>query len=101
METEFGTVLKNENMLVAFVNTELHAQKIRHICYFTQGEGEEITLCQTYEATYPHPTAPESAVVQVIQTRSLRTMKRSDYKAAHLLLLEANQKNCRSMEVSQ
>jgi len=92
-------IIKDENMLVAFVNAEQPPVKTKHICYYTDHKGDEISLCEVYEATYPHPEAPQDAIIPVTRTRLIRTLKRLDYDAASLILMEAQQKACRMIEM--
>lgn len=92
--------MKN-NIQVCFVNAEQPPISVRHICYFTSQafEIDEINLNEVYEATYPHPDAPDTAIVYLTTTRLVKTVKRSDYQGAHILLMEAQQKACRYVEV--
>jgi hypothetical protein len=92
-------IVKDENTLVAFVNSNQPPIRTKHICYFTADRGEEgIALCEVIENTYPHPEAPEDAVIPVIDTRVVKIVKRTNYQAAPLILLEANQQTVRMIE---
>lgn len=91
-------IVKDENMVAAFVNTQQAPIKIRHICYFTASNGEDINLLEVFEATYPHPEAPEASI-PLTDIRLVKTINRSSYHAAHLVLMEAQQKVCRTIEV--
>jgi hypothetical protein len=94
-------IAQDENMLACFVNAEQPPIKVKHICYFTSPniESDKINLNEVYEATYPHPEAPEDAVIMLTTTRLVKTMRRSAYDGAHILLMEAQQKACRYIEV--
>lgn len=53
-------------MQVYFVNTVDPPLRSKHICYFTRGDGVEFELCEVVEEYFPHPDAPDDAVVQCI-----------------------------------
>ena len=92
-------IAQDENMLACFVNCEQPPIKVRHICYYTTTNDDKIDLHEVIEATYPHPEAPEDANILLTTTRLVKTVKRTSYHAAHLILMEAQQKACRSIEV--
>lgn len=90
----------SKNMVCAFVNTMQDPLNVKHICYYTTDgiQGNEIALCEVIEAIYPHPDAPDESTIKVTQTQLVRTMKRLDYKAAYVVLMEAQQNNCKIIE---
>jgi hypothetical protein len=94
-------IVKDDHTLVAFVNSDQPPIRTKHICYFTSSNGDDINLCEVFEATYPHPEAPEDAVIPVIDMRVVKTLKRTHYQAAPLVLMEAQQKTVRTIEVRQ
>lgn len=67
----------------------------RHICYFTESQGEEILLYEVVEEFYKHPEAPTVALVPVIVTHLIESLRRFDSRAAAMVLLEAAQNNVR------
>lgn len=94
-------IVQDEKMLACFVNAEQPPIKVKHLCYYAAPdiESDKINLVEVYEAHYPHPEAPEDAIISLITTRLVKTMRRSDYSAAHIVLMEAQQKACRYVEV--
>ena len=100
VEEKRTMMVKDDTTLVAFVNSEQPPIKTRHICYYATDAGNgEINLCEVFEATYPHPEAPQDAVIPVIDYRVVKTVRRQQYQAAHIVLMEAQQKACRTIEV--
>lgn len=89
------------NTVCAFINIDQTPISTHHICYFTKDEGQEISLMQVVEETYPHPDASEHAVLTITRVRTVKTRKRIEFNAAHFLLMEAQQKTCRAIEKSQ
>jgi hypothetical protein len=49
-------------------------------------------LVEVIECCYPHPEAPDDAIVPVIETRSFGNFKRTTPEGAASVLLEANLK---------
>ena len=84
---------------VCFVNTDQIPIKTQHVCFYTRvgSDSNKISLLEVYIETYPHPDAPEDAVVSVTQTRVIKEYNRVDNKAASSVLLEAAQKNCEQL----
>ena len=85
-------------MQVCYVNTEQQPIKTEHICYFTsaffQDGREKIALKAIVKDYYPHPDAPQDAVVSVIREALVSTYLRHEVRAANAVLLEAAQKAC-------
>jgi hypothetical protein len=77
-----------------FVNTDQYPIKTEHVCYYTSGDSEEISLFEIVKEYHPHPDAPEEAIVDVMCTRHVVTYKRIQARAANAILLEAAQKAC-------
>lgn len=96
-------IVKDENMLACFVNAEQPPIKVKHICYYTSEniQSDMIDLMEVYEAHYPHPEAPQEAIIPLITTRLVKTARRLAYDGAHILLMEAHQKACRHIEVRE
>jgi len=94
-------VVQDEKMLACFVNSEQPPLKVKHLCYYTTPniESDKINLMEVYEAHYPHPEAPDDAIIHLTTTRLVKTLRRSDYDCAHVVLMEAQQKACRYIEV--
>lgn len=65
----------------------------RHICYFTESQGDEILLYEVVEEYYKHPEAPNVAVIPVIVTHLVKSSQRVSREAAAIVLLEAAQNN--------
>ena len=61
-----GDSPKNEGQ-VYFVNTVNPPLQVKHICYFTRGDGEKFVLYEVVEEYFPHPDAPDDAMVQCLK----------------------------------
>jgi len=81
-----------ENLQVCFVNTNQEPVKTRHVCFYTIDNGQEISLIEVKEVFFPHPDAPEVAIVSVFQNFHRGSRKRTDFNCAPLIILEAAQK---------
>ena len=68
--------------------------KTKHICFYTTKDHDEITLMEMIEEVYPHPDAPQEAVIQLITYRVICSHTRTTERAANMVLLEAAQKAC-------
>jgi hypothetical protein len=93
-------VTGNETMLVCFVNTTQKALKVEHISYFGFNDegGRTSTLVAVVRETYPHPTAPDDAVVTVMTTRQICTCKTGTPEHASIQLLIYAQENIKNVE---
>lgn len=70
---------------VYFVNTVDSPFKTRHICYFTRGDGEKFELCEVVEEYYPHPDAPDDAMVQCLKVYNRDEQKITSIKSGPLV----------------
>lgn len=71
---------------VYFVNTEDPPLKTKHICYFTKGD--DFTVFELYEVVeeyFPHPSAPDHAMVQCFKIYSRDRQKLSSYRSGPLV----------------
>lgn len=96
------TFYHDENMTVAFVNTNQTPLKTKHICYYTQkvwdieARTTRIVLMEIVEHTYPHPQAPDVAIINVLTTRRIGEFSR-DGDGSTAILLEAIEQTCRKV----
>ena len=63
----------------------------RHLCWYTQDNVDSINMFEVVERTYKHPQCPEHATTVVTEVKCVGRFKRSEGKAATLILLEAAQ----------
>jgi hypothetical protein len=84
-------------MQVCFVNTDQLPLETKHVCFYTKSSDDEIQLMEVYEETYPHPDAPNEGIVKLTTTRCVRSYKRTEFRAATTILLEASQKACANL----
>lgn len=70
----------------------------KHICWnFWEGTENKrpfIVLTEIVENSYPHPEAPEHAVIQQIEQEEITRFDLPSSKAAGILLLKYAQENC-------
>jgi hypothetical protein len=65
--------------------------KTRHIAFFTRDDGygdNEITLYEVVENTYPHPQAPDLAVLSDIEVNRVKTYHKCSIDAAGPFLVK-------------
>jgi hypothetical protein len=74
-----------EQRQVYFVNTEDPPLKTKHICYFTKGDGIEFELYEVVEEYFPHPDAPDDALVQCFKVYNRDEQKLTSYKSGPLV----------------
>ena len=65
----------------------------KHICFYTEDNGQYIRLVEVIEKKLKHPKAKELAYVQKYDVREVNKIKRINEKAAQSILLEAAQNN--------
>ncbi len=67
--------------------------KEEHVCWFTRRTGlGNIQIIQIVNRTYPHPDAPDNAVIVVTETVGIEYAPIASERAATWVLLEACQK---------
>ena len=92
-------IVQNDKITACFVNSEVPPVKTEHICYYTQSlEPDTIDLMQVVKETYPHPEAPDNAIVELITTKLVKRERVRDTLAAHIVLMKAQQEVCRTIE---
>jgi|SaaInlLV_10m_DNA_2_1039722.scaffolds.fasta_scaffold30694_2 hypothetical protein len=68
--------------------------EIKHICFYTMTcDNGNIVLKEVVEKKLKHPEAKEQAYVYKYDTSIIKEFKRTEYKAASTILLEAAQNN--------
>ena len=83
----------NKEIQVGFVNTDQMPLTKDFVCYFARADGEDISLFEVAKVTYPHPDAPNDALIFVIETNRVKTFQRNSSKAAALELLKHAEEN--------
>ncbi len=73
-------------------------KKTKHICFYVQkkqnfGGEDTLQLLEIVEEFYPHPQAPDDALVPLYNIHLVKELRKSDPEAAVLVLLEANEKS--------
>jgi hypothetical protein len=77
---------------VMLINVTKEPLKVRHICYFVRPNYFDSRILDLYEVvvrTYPHPEAPEDAVIDMTDIDHLGEYPPSDGLTPNLILLEA------------
>lgn len=81
-------------MQAVFVNSEDMPIKTEHVCYFTTNAGfGEISLYEVVYEHYPHPDAPQDAVIKLTTIKHICTHSRISQRGAQLVLMEASQES--------
>lgn len=81
-------------MQAVFVNSEDMPIKTEHVCYFTTNEESgDISLCEVVYEHYPHPDAPQDAIIKLTTTKHICTHSRTSQRGAQLVLMEASQES--------
>ena len=77
------------------INPTQEPTKIVHIAWFpgNTNDPDNITLCELVQEIYPHPDAPNTAVLTRLDIKNHGTYSRRDIMSAPLILLEAAQNN--------
>lgn len=84
-------------MYVCFINSDEPPKEIKHICWFVN-EGHDyggkrvLILGEVIEETYPHPDAPEDAIVKRLNYRYIKSVSEIDADIEKLIL--AAEKAC-------
>ena len=76
-------------MTMLIFNTDFKSE--RHIAWFTEDRGNKIALFEVVERFYPHPEAPENAVLSQFETKFVVEYSRGDFECGSSVLLEAAQ----------
>jgi len=82
------SVLKLDGFVAAFVNTEDPPLSRKFLGFTTKIDGDEIAVFVLEEVRYRHPQAPEDAVLDVIRSRHLKTLRRSAMEAAGPIMFD-------------
>ena len=67
--------------------------KEKHICFYTVDQDFSIKLMEVVDVVMKHPKAKEYAFINKLDTRHVKTLKRTETKATSAILLEAAQNN--------
>ena len=81
-------------MQVCFVNSEQPAIDEKHVAFVVSKQGEEISLGEVRELTYPHPDT-EEMIVKLLDIKFIRKAKVFTQDSADLELFFAAQNNIR------
>lgn len=73
------------------INNEKPPLKVRHVCWFTQPNGDEINLNELVECFYDHPDAQGHAMFPVYEVWHRQTLLRSEWRASSSVILESAQ----------
>lgn len=85
------------NKLLLINKTEL-PHKTEHICYYVRTFEDNYYLVEVVENWYSHPEAKDDTYIQMIETRTIKKVHKNDNMAvAELVLLQAAQNNCRTI----
>jgi hypothetical protein len=93
--------MNKNKMQVCFVNTDQIPLSTKHLSFFASKDADNIHLHEVVEETYPHPEAPECAVIQLITTRFIEQFSRLDKRASAAILLEAAQNQCMYQKIAE
>lgn len=85
-------------MQACFVNSKDPPISEQHICYYVKERNkDELDLYEVVLQSYPHPDAPNDAVVLLMNEHIVKTVNKTDYRASDLILLQASQKTTKRL----
>lgn len=75
-------------MVLLPINIDVQPVNKKHICYYIhESYPDKLQLMEVAEYFYPHPDAPDHALVQIIEMRVVEEQDKRDESSAYQLLL--------------
>ena len=84
----FSNYHKNFMTDTLLLNTDQFPIEEKHVAFFTQENGYDITLMEVVEAFYPHPNAPKDAKISRLEIRTVAKEKTNSFRAAGINLVK-------------